>query len=79
MTGSWTDGGCTAFDGEGRCEEQNGIPARAGKGREAEGRDPATEQGTQDWKSSWWNWMKLISNLCRYEPGGYWSMLTRSV
>ena len=76
MTVTWsTDGGC-AVDGEVRCEEQSELSTRAGKGREAEGRDPATEQGTQDWKSSWWNWMKLISKICRYGPGGYWSMLT---
>ena len=30
MTGTWTDGGCTAVDGEGRCEEQSGLSARVG-------------------------------------------------
>ena len=53
MTGTWMDGGCAAVDGKaGRCEEQSGLSARAGKGREAEGRDPATGQGMQDWRSS---------------------------
>ena len=31
-----------------RPEEQSGLSARAGKGREAEGRDSATRQGTQE-------------------------------